>query len=370
MIIGIPKEIKNNEMRVAATPAIVHELVNAGHTVYVEKGAGSDASFPDKDYVKEGAKILDTAEDVWKISEMIVKVKEPLKEEYKYFRKDLIIFTYFHLAAEEELTKALVDSGAIAIAYETVEGRNGSLPLLAPMSEIAGRMAVQNGIIYLEQIYGGKGILVDGVTGVAPGHIVILGAGSVGTAACRRAVGLGARVTILDISIPRLTYINDVYKGRVETLYSNAYNLREAMSTADLVIGCVLIPGSKAPKLIKEDMLKVMPKGGVVVDVAIDQGGCLENVVPTTHSKPVYKKKGQIIYAVTNIPGAVPQTATLALTNATQPYINKIANMGWRAACKKDAGLAKGINVINGLVTFAPVAEAFNYSYTNIEAIL
>ncbi len=359
MIIGVPKEIKNQEDRVALTPAGVMALVKAGHSVYVEKNAGVGSGFSDAEYVAEGAKILDKAADVWAKSNMIIKVKEPLESEYKYFRKDLILFTYLHLANEPELTKALVDSGCVAIAYETVQKEDRTLPLLSPMSEIAGRMAVQNGVVYLQKTQGGKGMLIDGVSGVAPGHIVILGAGIVGTAALRRAVGLGARVTVLDVNVDRLRYLSEVFYGQIETLYSNEYNLKSAIKTADLVVGAVLIPGAKAPKLITEEMIKEMPDGGVVVDVAIDQGGCVQTAYATTHTDPVFVKHGIIHYAVANIPGAVPHTSTRALTNVTLPYAVKIANLGWKAALKADASLAKGANVIEGKVTFKGVSEAF-----------
>lgn len=302
---------------------------------------------------------------------MIIKVKEPLASEYGYFRPGLIIFTYLHLAAEPELTKALIKSGVVAIAYETVQKADRSLPLLTPMSEVAGRMAVQQGSIYLEKTRGGKGLLIDGVPGVPPASIVVVGAGIVGTGAIRRAVGLGARVTVVDINVDRLRYLGEVFMGRVETLYSNNYNISEAVKNADLVIGAVLIPGSKAPKLVTEEMVKNMQPGSVIVDVAIDQGGCVETIKqPTTHADPTFEKYGIIHYAVANIPGAVPRTSTLALTNVTLPYALKIANKGWKQAVVEDAALSKGVNVLNGKVTYKAVAKAFDFPYIPLEEAL
>ena len=370
MIIGVPKEIKEQEDRVALTPAGADGMVRAGHTVYVEKGAGLGADFTDKEYEAVGAEIIDSAADVWNKSEMIMKVKEPLKSEYQYFRKDLIIFTYLHLAAEEELTKALVESGTIAIAYETVENPDRSLPLLTPMSEVAGRMAVQEGSVYLEKTYGGKGLLVDGVPGVAPAHIVVVGAGIVGTGAIRRAVGLGARVTVLDVNMDRLRYLGEVFMGKIETVYSNNFNVAQAVKTADLVVGAVLIPGAKAPKLVTEEMIKEMEPGSVLVDVAIDQGGCIETMHPTTHADPIFMKHDVVHYGVANIPGAVPKTSTLALTNVTLPYALRIANMGWKEALTRDLPLRKGANVAEGKVVYKPVAEAFDMDYTPVEEVL
>ncbi len=370
MIIGVPKEIKDNENRVALTPAGADGLSRAGHTVYVEAGAGLGAGFTDEEFKAAGAELLENASDVWEKAEMIIKVKEPLQSEYKYFRKDLIIFTYLHLAAEEELTKALVESGTIAIAYETVQKADRSLPLLTPMSEVAGRMAVQEGSVYLEKTYGGKGLLVDGVPGVRPAHIVVVGAGIVGTGAIRRAVGLGARVTVLDVNTDRLRYLNEVFMGRIETVYSNNFNVAQAVKTADLVVGAVLIPGAKAPKLVTEEMIKEMEPGSVLVDVAIDQGGCIETMHPTTHADPVFVKHGVTHYGVANIPGAVPMTSTLALTNLTLPYAIRIANMGWKEALAKDEALRKGLNVANGKVVYQPVAETFGMDYTPVEEVL
>lgn len=370
MIIGIPKEIKEQEDRVALTPAGVDGFVRAGHKVFIEKGAGLGAGFSDKAYTDLGAEILSDASKVWEKADMIMKVKEPLKSEYKYFKEDLIIFTYLHLAAEEELTQALIDAKTIAIAYETVQNADNSLPLLSPMSEVAGRMAVQEGSVYLEKTYGGKGLLIDGVPGVAPAHVVVVGAGTVGTGAIRRAVGLGARVTVLDVNLDKLRYLNEVFMGRIETLYSNNYNITQAVKTADLVVGAVLIPGAKAPKLITEEMIKQMEPGGVVVDVAIDQGGCVENMQKTTHEKATYLKHGVVHYAVANIPGAVPQTSTLSLTNVTLAYALRIANKGWKKALQDEKPLALGANVIKGKVVYKSVAEAFDLPYTPIEEVL
>ncbi|NLJ99067.1 MAG: alanine dehydrogenase [Tissierellia bacterium] len=370
MIIGVPKEIKEQEDRVALTPAGVDGFVRAGHKVLVEAGAGSGSFITDEEYAAQGAEIVADASEVWAKADMIMKVKEPLKSEYQYFREGLIIFTYLHLAAEEELTKALIDSGTIAIAYETVENPDRSLPLLAPMSEVAGRMAVQAGSIYLEKTRGGKGKLVDGVPGVAPAHIVVVGAGNVGTGAIRRAIGLGARVTVLDINVKRLTYLNEVFMGRIETVYSNNFNVTNAVKSADLVVGAVLIPGKKAPQLITEEMIKLMEPGSVVVDVAIDQGGCIETSRRTTHADPVYTLHDVVHYAVANIPGAVPQTSTYALTNVTLPYALRIANKGWKQALIDEEPLRKGANVLEGKVVYQGVAEAFDLPYVSVEEAL
>ncbi len=371
MIVGVPKEIKEQENRVAMTPAGVDTMIRAGHKVLVEKGAGLGAGFYDEDYKAVGAEIVNDAPDVWAKSEMIVKVKEPLPSEYCYFKKGLIIFTYLHLAAEPALTKALIDSGAVAIAYETVQRADRSLPLLTPMSEVAGRMAVQQGSIYLEKTRGGKGVLIDGVPGVPPASVVVVGAGIVGTGAIRRAVGLGARVTIIDINVDRLRYLGEVFMGKVETLYSNNFNITQAVKNADLVVGAVLIPGAKAPKLVTEEMVKQMEPGSVIVDVAIDQGGCVETIEhPTTHAEPIFEKYGVIHYAVANIPGAVPRTSTLALTNVTAPYALKIANMGWKQAVAADPALAKGVNVMDGKITYKAVADAFELPYVPLDELL
>lgn len=371
MIIGVPKEIKAQESRVALTPAGVDALVRAGHKVLVEKEAGHSAGFLDETYTSYGAEIIEDAADLWNESEMIVKVKEPLESEYQYFRKDLIIFTFFHLAAEPKLTKALIESQSVAIAYETVQKEDRSLPLLTPMSEVAGRMAVQEGSRYLSKIHGGKGILLEGVPGVPPAHVTVVGGGIVGTGALKTAIGLGARVTVLDVNVDRLRYLGEIFMGKIETLYSNNYNMMEAIKTSDLVVGAVLIPGSKAPKLVTEEMVKAMQPGGVIVDVAIDQGGCIETIEkPTTHADPVFIKHDIIHYAVANIPGAVPKTSTLALTNVTLEYILKIANKGWKQALKEDSALAKGANVVSGNITYKSVADAFDLPYVPVEEVL
>ncbi len=370
MIIGVPKEIKEQEDRIALTPAGADALIRAGHKVLVEKNAGMGASFTDEEYSNLGAKIVSDASQVWEEADMILKVKEPLKSEYKYFRKGLIIFTYLHLAADEELTKAMMDAGTIGLAYETVQNPDRSLPLLTPMSEVAGRMAVQEGSVYLEKTRGGKGLLVDGVPGVAPAHIVVIGAGTVGTGAIRRAVGLGARVTVLDINTDRLRYLNEVFMGRIETQYSNNFNVTNAVKSADLVIGAVLIPGAKAPKLITEEMVKLMEPGSVLVDIAIDQGGCIETTHPTTHADPIFMKHDVVHYAVANIPGAVPKTSTLALTNATLPYALRIANKGWKQALIDEEPLRKGANILEGKLVYKAVADAFDLPYTPVDEVL
>jgi len=371
MIVGVPKEIKPQENRVAITPAGVDALVRAGHKVLIEKGAGEGSGIYDEDYQKAGAEIMPSAESVWEKSDMIVKVKEPLPSEYKYFREGQIIFTYLHLAPEPELTKALMDSKVVAIAYETVQKDDGSLPLLTPMSEVAGRLAIQEGAAFLEKFRGGKGVLLSGVPGVPPASIVIVGAGTVGTSALKRAVGMGARVTILDINVNKLRYLDDIYQGRIETLYSNRFNLMNAISKADLVICAVLIPGAKAPKLVTEEMVKAMEPGSVIVDVAIDQGGCVETIdQPTTHSDPVFVKHGVIHYAVSNMPGAVPRTSTFALTNATLSYVLELANKGWKKAVMENKALARGVNVLNGKITYKAVSEAHNLPYHPLDQVL
>ena len=348
MIIGVPKEIKNNENRVALTPAGVMELTRRGHEVYVQATAGVNSGFPDEEYVAQGAKILPTIEDVYAIAEMIVKVKEPIAPEYKLIRKGQIVFTYFHFASSEPLTMAMLESGAICCAYETVERNARSLPLLIPMSEVAGRMSTQEGRYFLEKPRGGKGKLLGGVPGVKPAKVFVIGAGVVGTAAARTAAGTGADVTICDISLQRLTYLADVMPKNVKTLMSSEYNIRQELKNADLVIGSVLIPGAKAPKLVTRDMLKDMEPGTVMVDVAIDQGGCFETSRPTTHEDPVYYVDGILHYCVANIPGAVPYTSTLALTNATLPYVIQLANKGWEQACRDNEVLYKGLNIDEG----------------------
>ena len=367
MIIGIPKEIKNNENRVGLTPAGAQEFVKHGHTVYVQATAGVNSGFPDSEYEKVGAKILPTIEEVYAIAEMIIKVKEPIAPEYSLIKKDQVVFTYFHFASSEPLTKAMIESGAICIAYETVERDDRSLPLLIPMSEVAGRMSTQEGRYFLEKPRGGKGILLGGVPGVKPARVFVIGAGVVGTAAARTAAGTGADVTICDISLRRLTYLADVMPKNVKTLMSSEYNIRQELKRADLVIGSVLIPGAKAPKLVTRDMLKDMQPGTVMVDVAIDQGGCFETSHPTTHEDPVYYVDGILHYCVANIPGAVPYTSTLALTNATLPYALQLADKGWEKACRDNKELKKGLNIIGGKVVYKSVAEAWGLEYTPLE---
>lgn len=364
MIIGIPKEIKNNENRVGMTPSGVKELVEHGHTVYVQHTAGEGSGFSDEDYLKAGAKILPTIEDTYAAAEMIVKVKEPIEPEYKLVRKGQLLFTYFHFACDRALTIAMMESGATCIAYETVTGRQGGLPLLIPMSEVAGRMSVQEGARFLEKPQGGRGVLLAGVPGVKPAKVLVLGGGVVGRNAALMAAGLGADVTITDISLPTLRHLADVLPKNVKTLFSSRHNIEQELADTDLVIGSVLIPGAKAPKLVTADMLPLMRKGSVVVDVAIDQGGCFETSHATTHSDPMYEVDGIIHYAVANIPGAVPYTSTLALTNATLPYALRLADKGWRNACKADPGLAEGVNIVDGKITYAAVAEAWNLPYS------
>lgn len=367
MIIGIPKEIKNNENRVGATPAGVKELVNHGHTVYVQHTAGDGSGFSDDEYTAAGASILPTIEDVYAIAEMIIKVKEPIEPEYKLVKKGQTLFTYFHFASDLPLTEAMIKSGATCIAYETVRDRLGLLPLLIPMSEVAGRMSIQEGARFLEKPQGGRGLLLGGVPGVKPAKVLVLGAGVVGRNAALMAAGLGADVTITDISLPTLRHCAEVMPKNVKTLYSSRHNIEQELPTTDLVIGSVLIPGAKTPHLITKDMVKLLRPGSVMVDVAIDQGGCFETSHATTHSEPTYVVDGVIQYAVANIPGAVPYTSTLALTNATLPYALKLADLGWIEACKQDKGLAEGVNIVDGKITFKGVAEAFDMPYTPLE---
>ncbi len=360
MIIGVPKEIKNNENRVAVTPSGVRELVDHGHKVYVQHTAGDGSGFSDELYVSAGAEILPKIEDVYSIAEMIIKVKEPIKQEYPLIRRDQVVFTYFHFASDRELTEAMIRSGATCIAYETVELPNRQLPLLIPMSEVAGRMSIQEGARFLEKPQGGMGVLLGGVPGVKPAKVLILGAGVVGRNAALMAAGLGADVTITDISLPTLRHVADVMPKNVKTLYSSRHNIENELPDTDLVIGSVLIPGAKAPKLITRDMLAMMKPGALLVDVAIDQGGCFETSTPTTHSNPTYTIDGILHYAVANIPGAVPRTSTMALTNATLPYAIRLADKGWRKACKEDKALALGVNIVAGKVVFPAVAEAWD----------
>ncbi|MCM3456183.1 alanine dehydrogenase [Heyndrickxia oleronia] len=370
MIIGVPKEIKNNENRVAMTPAGVVHLLNAGHKVIIETNAGLGSGFTNEEYKQAGAEIIESASDVWAKSDMIMKVKEPLSSEYNYFRKGLILFTYLHLAAEPELTKALVDSEVIAIAYETVTV-NRTLPLLSPMSEVAGRMASQIGAQFLEKTKGGKGILLSGVPGVKRGKVTIIGGGMVGTNAAKIAVGLGADVTIIDLNPERLRQLEDIFGTSVQTLMSNPYNIAEAVKESDLVIGSVLIPGAKAPKLVTEEMVKSMQPGSVIVDVAIDQGGNFETVDHiTTHDNPTYEKHGVVHYAVANMPGAVPRTSTIALTNVTIPYAVQIATKGVLKAVNDNPAIKSGVNVANGHVTYEAVAKDLGYDYVTVEEAL
>ncbi|MDO4228368.1 MAG: alanine dehydrogenase [Capnocytophaga sp.] len=369
MIIGIPKEIKNNENRVGATPSGVSELVKNGHTVYVQKSAGEGSGFLDTDYVKAGATVLPTIEDVYAKADMIYKVKEPIASEYDLIRENQLVFTYFHFASEEELTHAMVRQKAVCLAYETVTAHN-SLPLLTPMSEVAGKMAAQQGARFLEKPQGGKGVLMGGVPGVKPAKVLVLGGGVVGYNAAITAAGLGADVIIADISLPKLRMLDTILPKNIKTLFASQYNIRQELPTCDLVIGAVLIPGAKAPYLVTRDMLSLMVKGSVLVDVAIDQGGCFETSKPTTHSNPVYEVDGIVHYCVANIPGAVPYTSTLALTNATLPYAISLANKGWKKACQDDAGLAEGLNIIQGKVTYKAVADTFGLEYKPISEFL
>ncbi len=360
MIIGIPKEIKNNENRVALTPSGASELVRHGHTVYVQATAGMGSGFADENYLAAGAKILPGIEDVYAVAEMIIKVKEPIEAEYALVRRDQLVFTYFHFASSESLTRAMIESGAICLAYETVEKTDGSLPLLVPMSEVAGRMSVQEGAYFLEKSHGGKGRLLGGVPGVKPAKVLVLGGGVVGTNAALMAAGLGADVVITDLSLPRLRHLSEVMPRNVKTLMSSGYNIRAELPEVDLVIGSVLIPGAKAPRLITREMLGLMKPGTVLVDVAIDQGGCFETSHPTSHDKPVFEVDGIIHYCVANIPGAVPHTSTLALTNATLPYAVALADKGWEKACHDSEEIRLGLNVAHGKVLHPGVAEAWN----------
>jgi len=370
VIIGVPKEIKANEHRVAITPAGVEILTKKGHKIFIQKGAGIGSGFEDTDYTVVGAEILDTPEEVFSKSDMILKVKEPLEAEYNLFKENQLLFTYLHLAAESKLTKALLDKKVIGIAYETIQLEDNSLPLLTPMSEVAGRMAVQIGATYMEKHYGGLGILLGGVPGTLPAKVVIIGGGIVGTNAAKIAVGMGADVTILDINLERLRYLDDIFSGRVKTLMSNSYNIKNEVKQADLLIGAVLIPGAKAPKLVTEDMVKEMKQGSVIVDVAIDQGGSIETIDRvTTHANPVYEKHGVIHYSVANIPGAVARTSTFALTNATLPYVVKLANKGL-SAIYDDKALYKGVNTVNGKLTNKAVADSLNMEYTPLDQAL
>lgn len=370
MVIGVPIEIKNNENRVALTPSGVKELTKEGHVVYVQSTAGNGSGFLDENYIEAGAYILPTIEEVYNIAEMIVKVKEPIEPEYKLIKKDQLVFTYFHFASYEPLTKAMMENGSVCLAYETVEKTDRTLPLLVPMSEVAGRMSIQEGAKFLEKPMGGRGILLGGVPGVRPAKVLILGGGVVGTNAAKMAAGLGADVTIMDINLPRLRYLDDVMPANVNTFMSNEYNIRELIATHDLIVGAVLIPGAKAPHLITRDMLQEMAPGTVLVDVAVDQGGCIETCKPTTHQDPTYVIDDVLHYCVANMPGAVPYTSTLALTNATMPYVVQLANKGWKKACGENRELELGLNVINGEVVYKGVAEAFDLPYTDVKKFL
>jgi len=370
MIVGVPKEIKNNENRVAITPAGVAAFVQSGHSVRIENNAGLGSGFTNEDYAAQGAQIVDSAAEAW-AADMVMKVKEPLPSEYAYFKEDMILFTYLHLAPEPELTRALMDKKVIAIAYETIQLDNGALPLLMPMSEVAGRMSVQIGAQFLEKQYGGKGVLLGGVPGVPKGEVVVLGGGIVGYNAAKMAVGLGANVTILDVNADRLRQLEDLFQGRVQTLISNSFNIASAVKKADLLVAAVLIPGARAPRLVTEEMVKTMTPGSVIVDVAIDQGGSVETIDRiTTHDNPTYEKHGVLHYAVANMPGAVARTSTLALTNVTIPYAVQLANKGYAQAIRDNRPLAKGVNVIDGKVTYKAVADAHNLPYAPIEEVL
>ena len=370
MIIGVVKEIKNHEYRVGITPSAARAYASAGNRVLVEKGAGEGSGFGDSEYVLAGAEIILDASDIWETSEMIVKVKEPIDSEYKYLRKGLILYTFLHLAADRPLTEALISGGTKAVAYETIEDKNGGLPCLTPMSEVAGRLSIQEGAKYLEKPFGGKGLLLGGVPGVPPANVVIIGGGVVGTNAAKIAVGFGADVTILDTNLSRLSYLDDIFGVRAKTRYSSHGDLEECLKDADLIIGAVLIHGYAAPKLVKEEDLKLMGKGSVIVDVAVDQGGCFETTHPTTHQDPIFIIDDIVHYCVANMPGAVPRTSAIALGNATLEYGLKIAGMGLEEALKSDKGLALGLNVYNGKITCVGVAETFGMEYTPVEKLI
>ena len=370
MKIGLPKEIKDNEYRVGLTPAGVQALENAGHEVYVQKTAGEGSGFTDEQYVKAGAELLNTAEEVWQTGDMIVKVKEPVAPEYTRMRENQLLFTYLHLAPELELTKQMLERKVTGVAYETITDNNGRLPLLTPMSEVAGRMSVQVGATYLEKMNGGKGILLGGVPGVPAANVVIIGGGVVGTEAAKMAVGLGARVTIIDRNLDRLRQLDDIFLSKVQTLASSRYAIEEAISHADLVIGAVLVVGAAAPKLVTRDMLHLIPHGAVLVDVAVDQGGCFETTHATTHSNPTYYEEGVLHYCVANMPGAVPRTSTFALTNATLPYALDLANKGFEQAIKEDPGLCEGVNTYAGKLTYEAVAESQGLEYTPLSSLI
>lgn len=368
MIIGVPKEIKADEYRVAVVPAGVEQLKKGGHTVVIEQGAGVGSGIPDEDYRKYGAELVSSAAEVWQRSDLICKVKEPLAEEIPRIRPNQVVFTYFHFAASRALTEGVRDSGCIAIAYETIEDRQGRLPLLAPMSEVAGKMSIQEGAKFLEKPMEGQGILLGGIPGVEPANVLVLGGGIVGTCAAKLASGLGANVVILDIDLYRLRYLDDVMPANVTPVFSTDEAVRRHLVMADLVIGAVLIPGAKAPYLVKRDYLRTMKNGSVLVDVSVDQGGCCETTRPTTHKDPIFIVDGVVHYCVANMPGAVGRTSTFGLTNATIPYLTRLANRGWEAACTADPGLAAGLNIVQGKITYAPVAEAFDLPFVPYRA--
>lgn len=370
MKVGLPKEIKDNEYRVGLTPAGVLALTHAGHEVYVQKTAGEGSGFTDDEYVKAGGKLLETADDVWQTGDMIVKVKEPIAPEYPRMRENQLLFTYLHLAPEFELTKQMMERKVTGVAYETITDIHGKLPLLTPMSEVAGRMSVQVGATYLEKMNGGRGILLGGVPGVPAANVVIIGGGVVGTEAAKMAVGLGARVTIIDRNLDRLRQLDDIFLSKVQTLASSRYAIEDAISHADLVIGAVLVVGAAAPKLVTRDMLHLIPNGAVLVDVAVDQGGCFETTHATTHSNPTYYEEGVLHYCVANMPGAVPSTSTFALTNATLPYALDLANKGFERAIKEDAGLQEGVNTYAGKLTYDAVATSQELEYTPLDSLI
>jgi alanine dehydrogenase len=370
MTIGVPTEIKNNESRVALTPAGANELSKRGHRVLIQSGAGDASGFFDHDYVSAGAETVATADGVWATADMIMKVKEPIAEEYPKCREGQLIFTYFHFASSEPLTHAMIASGAICLAYETVEQADGTLPLLVPMSEVAGRMAIQEGARYLQKPVKGRGVLLGGVPGVAPGKVLVIGGGIVGVQAAKMAAGLGAHVTILDVNLQRLRYINDIMPHHVVTEFSSEYNIRRLIPHHDLIVGAVLIAGAKAPRLITRDMLKLMRPGTVIVDVAVDQGGCVETCRPTTHQDPVFIIDDVVHYCVANMPGAVPCTSTMALTNSTLPYALQLADKGWQRACKDNAELRKGLNVVHGQVVYRGVSEAFGLPFAELSEVM
>lgn len=370
MKIGVPKEIKKNENRVGLTPSSVKEFVGRGHEVFIHDSAGEGSFFENEEFEEAGARLLPDIESVYNNAEMIIKVKEPIEKEYDLIKKDQLIFTYFHFASSKKLTEAMIKTGSVCLAYETVEDTGHSLPLLIPMSEVAGRMAVQEGAKYLEKPMGGRGILLGGVPGVKPAKVVILGGGVVGTQAAKMASGMGAETVILDIDLQRLRYLEDVMADNVTTMMSNRYNIEKEVKEADLIVGAVLIHGSKAPKLVTRDMLKIMQKGTVMVDVAVDQGGCIETCKPTTHENPVYEIDGVVHYCVANMPGAVPCTSTIALNNATLPYGLELADKSWRQACRDNPELKKGLNVIHGKICYKGVSEAFNKDFAEVNEIL